>query len=238
MKPESYWEEAGRIGYANQYYVSDTVGSYLTGRIWDLALATATRLELNEQCTVLDLGCGDGAFANSVLAKHFKRVDGVDLSESGIRRARMNAPSKDIHFEVCNLRKTDFHQFGSYDGVFLIGILHHVKSDAPRVLSELRRVTSRLVVMEPNGDHVVRKLLEFTPSYRAAGEDSFRTLELEAIFSQVGFQKVTWRRFNLFPNFTPLPVFKLLLPLQPYIERSTWLRALCTGNIWGLTAAS
>ena len=236
MKPESYWEEAGRIGYANQYYVSDTVGSYLTRRIGDLAIATAKQLKLTEESTVLDLGCGDGTFANGVLARHFKRVKGMDLSEAGIRRAKANAPRSDVHFEVCDLRNADLRQFGSYDAVFLIGILHHVKSHAPRILSELRSVTTRLVVMEPNGGHIVRKLLEYTPSYRAAGEESFRTRELESVFSKVGFQKASWLRFNLFPNFTPLPLFKLMLPLQPYIEQSAWLRALCTANIWGLTA--
>jgi hypothetical protein len=41
------------------------------------------------------------------------------------------------------------------------------------LIRTLRSAIDRVVVMEPNADHVMRKLLEFTPSYRAAGEDSF-----------------------------------------------------------------
>ena len=39
---------------------------------------------------------------------------------------------------------------------------------------------------------------------------------------------VAWWRMNLFPNFTPQPLFRLLRSLEPTIEASPGLRALCT----------
>jgi hypothetical protein len=90
-----------------------------------------------------------------------------------------------------------------------------------------------VIVLEPNGSHFVRKLLELTPTYRAAGEDSFRTRELEEIFVESGFHKAIWQRRNLFPNFTPEALFRTLLPFEWFIESTPILRALCTVNMWG-----
>jgi len=92
------------------------------------------------------------------------------------------------------------------------------------------------VVLEPNGNHLLRRLLELTPSYRAAGEASFGTRHLRILFEQAGYRCVTWRRLNLFPNFTPLPLFRLLKPLEAAIETTPILRALCTVNMYGFEA--
>jgi hypothetical protein len=89
------------------------------------------------------------------------------------------------------------------------------------------------VVLEPNGNHLLRKLLELTPSYRAAGEDSFRTGQLIDMFEEAGFRTVVKQRVNLFPNFTPRPLFKLLKNIEPVFESTRGLRALCTVNMLG-----
>src|SRR5262249_23095643 len=86
-------------------------------------------------------------------------------------------------------------------------------------------------------DHVLRRLLEMTPSYRAAGEDSFGTRQLRRLFEEAGFRCVVWRRLNLFPNFTPRPLFRLLRRFEPAIEATPGVRALCTVNMYGFQAA-
>ena len=60
-----------------------------------------------------------------------------------------------------------------------------------------------MIVLEPNGNNLLRKAMEYTPSYRDAGEDSFRSKDLMAIFTAAGWRTEIWRRLNLFPNFTP-----------------------------------
>jgi hypothetical protein len=129
-----------------------------------------------------------------------------------------------------------FRRVARYDGAFLIGILHHVKTATPGLIGALRRLTGRVVVLEPNGDHLLRRLLELTPSYRAAGEDSFGTTQLRTLFEAAGFRCVVWRRLNLFPNFTPRPMFRLLRRFEPAIEALPGLRALCTVNMYGFEA--
>lgn len=236
VKPEVYWEKAGAVGYGEAMFVAAAVEQHVNRRLWDIAVTIGEQLGLNASSHVLDLGCGDGAFANAVLARHFRAVDGFDLSEAGIRRARANAGGLLMRFEACDITCLDFGRLPRYDGAFLIGILHHVKHATPTIIRSLRDVAPRVVVLEPNGNNLLRKLLEFTPSYRAAGEESFRTRALERRFVDAGFKTVVWRRLNLFPNFTPRWLFQLLRPVEPFIETAPGLRALCTVNLYGFIA--
>jgi cyclopropane fatty-acyl-phospholipid synthase-like methyltransferase len=234
--PQAYWENAGALGYDEAMFASRDVEHHVNRRLWNIAIDIGRELGLASSDRVLDLGCGDGAFANRVLAAQFAAVDGIDLSEAGIGRAEANAPGPHVRFRRCDITRLKSGELRRYDGVFLIGILHHVKAAAPDLIRALRGVTGRVVVLEPNGNHLLRRLLEFTPSYRAAGEDSFGTRQLRSLFETAGYRCVRWRRVNLFPNFTPQPLFRLLKPLEPTIEALPGLRALCTVNMYGFQA--
>ena len=111
-----------------------------------------------------------------------------------------------------------------------------MKPSAAAVIRALRGIASRVIVLEPNGNHVVRKLLELTPAYRAAGEASFGARHLKQLFEEAGYRGVVQRRVNLFPNFTPEFLFRLLKPIEPTIEATPGLRALCTVDLYGFKA--
>jgi cyclopropane fatty-acyl-phospholipid synthase-like methyltransferase len=243
MKPDQtrepaveFWERAGELGYARALYGNEEVASHLTRHWWETAIEISRQLGVKENACVLDLGCGDGDFANLALARHFARVDGVDSSEAAIRRAQRNVPREGVRFETCDITRMDFSNRPRYDAVFSMGILHHVKPATPAIVRGIRTVTEKVIVLEPNGNHLVRKLLECTPSYRAAGDESFLTRQLEAIFREAGFARTTWQRRGLFPNFTPRMVLRSLLPLEHFVETTPMLRALCTVNAWGFVA--
>lgn len=231
--PGSYWEHAGTIGYGEAMFGSREVEQHVNRRLWNIAVEIGRQLGLGPSARVLDLGCGDGAFANAVLARNFAAVDGFDMAEAAIRRAQANAPGPHVRFAARDLTQLEIADSPHYDGAFLIGFLHHVKAATPGILRVLHRVAERVVVLEPNGGHLLRKLLELTPAYRAAGEDSFRRSRLEKIFAEAGYRRVVWRRLNLFPNFTPQPLFRLLRPAEPLIEATPGLRALCTVDMYG-----
>ena len=235
---KTYWEKAGEKGYYNEMFSSSDVGQHIVERLWSVALDIGQQLGLTPEARVLDLGCGDGSFANRILARHFRAVDGLDFTEAAIRRARAEAPKADVQFKVCDLTRADLTQLPHYDGVFLIGILHHVKRATPSIISALRAITTRVIVLEPNGSHPIRKLLEQTATYRAAGEDSFRTREVIRMFEDAGFRTVVRRPFSLFPNFTPKIIYRSFSALEPWFESTPVLRELCTSNIYGFTAGA
>jgi len=233
---KAYWERAGRESYGNCMFSSADVEQHVRQRMWAIAIDIGHELGLHAQAHVLDLGCGDGAFANRVLARHFRAVDGLDFAEAAIVRARAEAPRADIRFDVADVTHLELGGERPFDGAFLIGILHHVKQSAPSVVRQLRELTARVVVLEPNGDHVLRKLLEFTPSHRAAGDESFRGKQVIRLFERAGFRTIVHRRLNLFPNFTPRPIFRMLRGIEPIFESTPGLRAFCTVNMFGFAA--
>jgi len=232
-EPDIYWERAGEVSYARAMFASGAVERHVNGRMWGVAIEIAEALGIPAAGRVLDFGCGDGAFANAVLARRYRAVDGLDKAEAAIARARADAAGPHVSFAAADLVGLNYAALPAYDGAFLMGILHHIKAAAPDVVKAIGTVTGRVVVLEPNGDHLVRKLLEWTPTYRRAGEDSFRTEELKHLFAAAGFSCRVWRRINLFPNFTPAVVYRMLAPLEPRVEASRFWNALCTVNMFG-----
>src|SRR5580700_10984367 len=90
--PASYWERAGAVGYGETMFGSRAVEQHVNRRLWGIAIEIGQQLGLDSSARVLDLGCGDGAFAIAVLARNFAAVDGFDMAEAAIRRAQANAP--------------------------------------------------------------------------------------------------------------------------------------------------
>jgi cyclopropane fatty-acyl-phospholipid synthase-like methyltransferase len=233
-KGDNYWNRAGEQGYAQAMYRSSDVEAHVRGRLWRIAIEIAEALGVPPNGHVLDLGCGDGAFANHMLAGRYRAIDGMDKSEAAIQRARAECQDH-VMYRAVDLVTFNYDSLPHYDAAFLIGILHHVKHATPEIVRALARRTSRMIVLEPNGNNLIRKALEYTPAYRDAGENSFRTKELMAIFDAAGWRTVIWRRLNLFPNFTPGFVYRWLAPIEPRIEASRLLNALCTVDLYGLT---
>ncbi len=233
---QNYWDRAGSSGYLAAIYKDTTVGSHITGRIWAEAVEFSARLGVQRNARVMDLGCGDGAFSNHMLAKGFAKVEGFELSTNAVARANANKAGAHLTFTACDITTLDYTKLGRFDAAFMIGILHHVKPAAPEIVKAIRGITDKVVVLEPNGDHLARKLLELTPSYRAAGEDSFRKTTLIRMFSEAGFSLMEHKQINIFPNFTPKIVFEKLQFLEPIVEQSALLRGLCTNGLFAFKA--
>ena len=236
-EPENYWNRAGEVSYGQAMYSSADVERHVRLRLWNVAVAIADKIGIPRVGHVLDYGCGDGAFANETLAPRYRAIDGYDLAPAAIERANAEAPGPHLKFVAADLLTLDYDAMPRYDGAFLIGILHHIKAATPEVLRSLAKLTDKMVVLEPNGNNIVRKILEFTPSYRRAGEDSFLTRQMIDIFSITGWRTVAHQRLNLFPNFTPGIIYRLLAPLEPHIEASSLWNALCTVNMFGIVRA-
>jgi len=230
---KTYWDNAGDVGYENAMFKGSEAGRHMRNKMWGAALHFSRQLGVTSDARVMDLGCGDGFFANNMLARNFASVDGFELSAQAIERANaMKAPN--ATFRAQDIIRMDYDALGRYDAVFMIGILHHVKAASPAIMKSIAKITDKVIVLEPNGNHIVRKLLEKTATYKAAGEDSFRKTELFSMFENAGFNVKIYTPMNIFPNFVPDAVFKPLLPLEPFIERTPLLHGLCTNRMFGL----
>ena len=230
---EHFWEHAGCVGYGKVIFSNLTIERHVNNKQWVSAIETAKSLGLNKNSNVIELGCGDGDFAINYLSSNFKSVDAFDKSSSAIVRARSLSKAKNINFHVQDITEYEFGENACWDGAFLLVFLHHVKDFTPKIISSLSKVCQKVVVLEPNGDNLIRKGLELLPKYRRSGEDSFYLKELMRIFNSNGYSNVVKRRINLMPPFLPEIFFKPFKRLERVVEPSPFLNRICSTYVLG-----
>ena len=124
------------------------------------------RLALSPDATVIDMGCGTGAFALHA-APHFRKVHAVDVSKAMLRRARKKA-------KKARLSNIEFHHGGflTYehgdepaDAISSVAVLHHLP-DFWKLVG-LRRMASML---KPHGKlHLFDVVFSFDADHYEAG---------------------------------------------------------------------
>jgi len=231
--PDAFWERAGRDGYAATLFRSARVARHVLGKQARVALEVADRLGLETSASVLELGCGDGAFAVEMLGRRYRRVVALDKSRAAIERAAARPAHGDVRFLVADVTTHEYADGERWDGVFLMGFLHHVKRGTPVVIERLSRVAPKVVVVEPNGNNPMRKALERLPSYRTGGEESFRLAELVRIFAGAGYRLHQRVPINLFPPFAPDALFPLVRRVERLVEATPALHAFCSSHVLG-----
>jgi len=237
-KQHDFWEQAGKDGYGKAMFGNNEVEAHIMTRHWNFAVETAYKLGLNKDSKVIELGCGDGTFAGKILSQNFKQVTAYDKSSAAIEYAKKTFTEDNVFFYAEDLAKYDFSGSANCDAVFMMGFLHHVKSFTPEIISRLKNITDKIVVVEPNGNNLIRKTLELFPSYKRAGEDSFRLKQLLAIFKENGYEVKSVKYATLVPPFTPELLLSLFKKIEKLVERNRLLKRLCSSYILGFEKKS
>ncbi len=135
-----------------QYYIDPTLGPGVDlaefregGRgIVDWAVGWAGVLPDRERA--LEIGCGVGR--NTVhLARHFARVDGVDISPTMVRSALERGVPENVHLHALSGRDLQPLPDGAFALAFSHLVFQHIDSEA--VIAAYLRETAR--VLEPGG---------------------------------------------------------------------------------------
>lgn len=155
-----------------------------------------------------EVGSGNGDLSKAILSANQGQIKRYVVSEyfpegvSWLHSIGLEAVQADSQALPC----TD----AEYDAVIDFDVMHHV--DRPRDMArELMRVgRGRTLLVESNGCSIPRRLLEFTPGHRAAGERSYTPSQYRSFFeNQPGF-RVT--KFVLYPFLFPFKCPRWLLP--------------------------
>ena len=102
-------------------------------------------LELIEDKSCLDLGCGHGTFSIALAEMGAKSADGIDFGEKSVEFAnsvRKNRKSCDkVKFSVASIYKIPY-QDDSFDFVIQNGVFHHMEDEA-KAIDEAKRVLKK-----------------------------------------------------------------------------------------------
>ena len=111
---------------------------------------------------VLDVGVGDGTFADALVGVG-ARVAGVDVADEALRRARLRAPGADLR-RVADDEALPFEE-DAFDVVWAGEVLEHV-ADVVGLLAEVRRVLrwgGTLLATTPHHGRVALAALALRP---------------------------------------------------------------------------
>jgi SAM-dependent methyltransferase len=179
----------------------------------------------------LEVGSGNGDMSRAILAANRGQIGRYVVSEyfdegvQWLRKLGLEA----IRADAQNLPCAD----AEYDAAIDFDVMHHV--ERPRDMArELMRVgRARALLVESNGLSVPRRLLEFMPGHRAAGERSYTPRQYRSFFeNQPGF-RVT--RFEIYPFLFPFKCPKWVLPALVWfnhrVEQIPFFRWQCSSVV-------
>jgi 2-polyprenyl-3-methyl-5-hydroxy-6-metoxy-1,4-benzoquinol methylase len=185
--------------------------------------------------SVLDLGCGDGAYTVDFATLGVRQVVGIDPAAGAIEAARTRAQvlgvSDIVTFEVGNIYALDeYLSPGRFDCIVIRGVLHHLP-DPARALAGLSAFRGTVVVLEPNGNNPVLKLLERFSRYHIEHEErSFRPSQICNWLTTAGFTMRSSGVINLVPMFCPDMMAKVCRQVEPIVESIPLMRDIACGQ--------
>jgi 2-polyprenyl-6-hydroxyphenyl methylase/3-demethylubiquinone-9 3-methyltransferase len=176
---------------------------------------------LNENTTVLDVGCGAGFLSNQLGLLKLK-VTGVDLSEDSLKVAARHDSTKCVHYQTADAYKLPFADH-SFDVLTAMDFLEHVE-DPAKVIQEFSRV------LKPNGlfifhtfnrnilaYFVIIKLVEWlvknTPKHLHVIELFIKPKELALYCAQAGMDSK--EMIGIKPVFSTVPLKNLFSGIVP-----------------------
>jgi 2-polyprenyl-3-methyl-5-hydroxy-6-metoxy-1,4-benzoquinol methylase len=185
--------------------------------------------------SVLDLGCGDGTYTLELANQGGSAVLGLDPAavaiEAATAKARERGLSGRVKFEVGNIYALDeYLRQDRFDCIVLRGVLHHLP-DPERAIAGLRGFRGAVVVLEPNGNNPVLKLLERFSRYHIEHEErSFSPARIESWLKAADFRIRSSKVFNLIPMFCPDWMASTLRIVGPPVEHVPLLRDMACGQ--------
>lgn len=182
--------------------------------------------------TVVDIGCGDGTYTFELLVRGKpKSIIGFDPSEEGIVNAKKKfGKAKNISFKFGSIY--DIPLKNRYDVAVVRGVLHHLYKPS-EAFPELKRVSKKVFVLEPNGYNLILKVIEKTSKYHIEHEEkSYFPHQIDRWVIQNGgkIKRKSYR--GLVPFFSPDWLVPLLKYLEPIVEKTPIFNRIMCANYY------
>jgi len=182
----------------------------------------------NKGISILELGAGNGELSQAILAKNLGQISYYLVSENYFQGA-ISLASHGLPSVLADAQMLPFCDH-SFDGVVVFDVMHHVDHPHKMALEMMRVGGGRCLLVESNGLSIFRKLLEYTPGRRAAGERSYSPWAYRHFFERQTRFNVT--KFTIFPFLFPFKCPHWFLPtlvtFNQLIEKIPILRWQCS----------
>lgn len=147
---------------------------------------------------VLDVGCGTGKFAFR-LSDFFNnaRVDGVDLSDSMIKKAKAKLKDEPINFRIGDVEHLPYDE-ETFDVITCSHSFHHYPNQL-KAVTEMHRVLKhdgRLMIVDGCRDNLLGKIIFDVVTIVEGHVYHVFEREMRDMLLQAGFDKVMQKRFN------------------------------------------
>ena len=172
-----------------------------------------------EYQTLVDIGCGDGVYTHEI-KQNFPHLEvhGFDPAQAAIDAAQKRFPS--VQFRTINLLDSNLPTPRQrYDVGVIRGVLHHL-ADQELAIRNAFKLANNLIIMEPNGNNPILKVIEKTSKYHIEHEEqSFFEWQLKGWIRQAGGKVDAWSYVGYVPFFFPDGPAKVIHTLQPFLEK-------------------
>ncbi len=215
-----------RKGQGYRYTTQAAYSSIVANR--RMTEATLAYLPAKAQ-TLLDIGCGDGTYSHDLAAaRPGLQVTGLDAAEEAVAVAQKKYPA--LSFQVADAAQPFILGRKFHVGV-IRGLLHH--TSAPnQVIRQAAQAADRLIILEPNGNNPVLKLVEkLSPYHREHEERSFSAGLLRRWCHEAGLKILKTDYIGFVPFFFPEYLARILYFVQPFLEKVPFVRECFTAQI-------
>jgi ubiquinone/menaquinone biosynthesis C-methylase UbiE len=178
--------------------------------------------------TLVELGAGDGEMTDIIRERRpswCAAITPSDVTEAGAERLRAKGFPTARQADACATPFAD----GEFDVAVAYDVMHHVAEPAAMAREMVRIARRRVFLIEANGASLMRRLLEFTDTYRKAGENSYLPRRYRSFFTLPGVAKIEISPLQFVPPKFLSPWIPLTIAVSDMMQIVPVLRWQCSG---------
>ncbi len=179
---------------------------------------------------LIDIGCGDGTYT-AELVRFFPDMEiiGIDPALDAISLAQRLAPS--ATFTVANLLEPATLPQKVFDVGIIRGVIHHLPNGELGIMNAAP-ICKTLIIVEPNGNNPILKLIEKTSRYHIEHEEqSFTSRKLDTWCRSAGYGQIQIDYIGFVPMFFPTLPAKIIHFSQPLLEQIYPIKKYFAGQV-------
>ncbi len=180
--------------------------------------------------SVIDIGCGDGTYTHELAV----RMPGVSFTGFDPAAKAIEAAGQKFQactFTVGNVLDVSTFPDRSFDLAIMRGVIHHLPLQKEAIENAFH-LSSRLLIIEPNGDNPILKIIERKSQYHIDHEEqSFSSALFLRVARELGVEVKALTFVGFVPFFFPTLPAKVIHFFQPLLEKVPFLAKYFGGQI-------